>query len=53
MFIILGRIQKGSIETDIGNEKGTRSEALGGRLLVDINGKFSWTKWVNSHGDFW
>ena len=28
MFIILGRIQKGSIETDNRNKKGNRSEAL-------------------------
>ena len=26
---------------------------VGGRLLVDIRGKFLWTKWVNSCGHFW
>ena len=29
------------------NEKSIR---MGGRILVNIKGEFSWTKWVNSHG---
>ena len=26
---------------------------MGGRILMDIKGEFSWTKWVNSCGHFW
>ena len=27
-----------------------KSIRMSGRILVNIRGKFSWTKWVNSHG---
>ena len=30
-----------------------KNHGLYGRLLVDIKGKFSWTKWLNSCGYFW
>ena len=30
----------------------TRGKRTGGRILVDIKGEFSWTKWVNFRGHF-